>query len=352
MSVKCVVCQKIAEAGKSLRTDCGHWTHTECWRSLQKPKDYDNCPQCLGYVDVSRTVLPEHEPNTDDGVDYVLNPPTITKTSMLRSAATNILKVLSRNNTVDTTNPFSLLSHGPYQMPIDSIIRDHNIGLQHMIKAGVTIDDFLANGYALKDMQMFKDLSGDRGEKRAQQALYALKMTADHLKSYGTSLLPVKTLRDELGVTPEIICSMYGLECPAGGYVLASPASEDWTARDLVDLGFNIDDLMKYGKMHYLEQYVALAPTEQDEADLGVTMTHLKGLPSLEEELRQKELEDQMEHARRQPPLPLNQREQLLPTPASLVVVRNPHKYVSNTCDAEDEKDAIRRRTRHGLRKK
>jgi hypothetical protein len=230
----CVVCRTHVDAGKGIRTDCGHWTHSECWRNLGIAKSYDECPQCLGHVDASAVVLPEHEPTTDDGVDYVMNPPTKTSLSLLRGAASQMMSVLMRNKKVDTANPFSLISQGPYQIPVDCIIRDHNIGLQHMIKAGVTMDDFLTNGYALKDLMLFKDIGGDRGEKRAQQALYALKMTADHLRTYGKSLLPVSTLREKLGVTPAVICSMYGLGCPAGGYVLSSPASDDWSARDVL----------------------------------------------------------------------------------------------------------------------
>lgn len=281
MSVKdktlCVVCNDYVNAGKGLRTDCGHWTHSECWRSIGKQKDFDNCPRCLGYVD--DTTL--DEPVTDDGVDYVMNPPTKNTLSMLRGAASQVLTVLSRKKRTDTANPFFLLSQGPYQMPIKSIIREHHIGLQHMIKAGVTIDDFLNNGYSIDDMLAFKDI-GERGSQRAHQALWALQMTADHMRDYGDSLLSVNTLKEKLGVTPSIICTVFGLEFPPGGHPLRSPFSEDWTARDVVTLGLTMDDLLNHAGMEYQEQYFDLDPTTEDEVALKVQPSHASRLRSLE----------------------------------------------------------------------
>lgn len=359
----CVVCRTYVDAGKGMRTECGHWTHTECLRSLgsEVPKSYDECPQCLGFVDPTAVVLPENEPVTDDGVDYVMNPPTKSSLSMLRGAASQVLSVLTRNKRVDTANPFSLLAQGPYHMPVDCIIRDHNVGLQHMIKAGVTIDDFLSNGYALKDILLFKDIGG-RGEKRAQQALYALKMTADHLRDYGKSLLPVKELREKLGVTPRVICSMYGLQCPPGGYVLSTPASEDWSARDILDLGFNMDDLLDHAKMEYQEQYFALDPTTEDEIDLQVTPEHASRLRSLEAEQEELMIQQQMEEARRNPPV--QQTQELIPTPAYMVErvprthgggvsLRNVYIPDAVPYDVDDDDEAYyKRRTRHGLKPK
>lgn len=271
---QCVVCHTHADAGKSLRVECGHRTHTACLAKINVPINYTKCPQCLGHVDESVS----REVDTLDGVDYVVNPPTFTNLGALRAAATNVLKVLARSNTVDTANPFSLLCQGPYQMPITSIIRNHDIGLQHMIKAGVTIDDFLDNGYSLEDLKSFKDLSGERGDARAQLALSTLQLTADHMRIYGSTTLPIETLRNDYGVTPEVICSTYGLTCPEGGYVLSSPLSEDWLARDVVALGFKMDDLLDYAKMEYQEQYFALEATAKDEIALGATLAHVSRL--------------------------------------------------------------------------
>ena len=350
----CVVCHLYADSGRAMRTDCGHWTHTECWRSLDKPKDYENCPRCLGYVMAPINGMPENEPVTDDGIDYVMNPPTKTSLSMLRGAAAQILSVLSRNKRTDTANPFSLLAQGPYQMSIESIIGTHGIGLQHMIKAGVTIDDFLTNGYSLKDLQLFKDLTGldGRGQDRAQQALYALKMTADHLRDYGSSLLPIAKMRDELGITPEKICYMYGLGCPPGGFTLSSPASEDWTARDVLELGFTMDDLLDYAGLEYQEQYFALEPTTEDELNLKVVPAHAERLRSLEAEQQETEIERQMAQARitgaeaHQHP-----RERELPTPAYMIRTQTRNHYIPDGefCE-EDELNP--RRTRHGFKSK
>lgn len=325
----CVICKKHADAGKSLRTTCGHWTHTECLRELNKPKDFDKCAQCLGYI---------KELDTGDGIDYVMNPPTIEKVGILRSAAAKALSLLSsRNDLPEGVHPLALLSQGPYQMPITSIIKDHGVGLQHMIKNGVTIDDFVANGYSLDDLRAFKDFSGERGQQRAQHALCALKMTADHLKEYGDSLLPIEDLRNDFGITPQVICSMYELECPEGGYVLASPASEDWTAKDVLALGFTMDDLLEHAKMEYQEQYFALEPTQQQERALKVRSEHADRLKPLEIEKEDEQPEDitTPEADIAQP---------LYPTQSK--PIRFKQLY-----DAPQNNSRIRR-TRHGLRKK
>lgn len=278
---KCVICRKQATAGSSLRTDCGHWTHNQCLQELGAKKDYGQCARCRGLVDEA-VRKPLREPVTNDGKDYVLHPPSASALKSLRSAATSVLQKL--RGVPSAKSAFSLLSQGPYQMPVERIITDYELGLQHMIKQGVTIDDFLQHGYTLDDLMLFQDLSGERGQERARQALCALKMTADHLREYGDTVLPVERLREEYGVTPAIISSRFGLRFPEGGFVLSSPASEDWTAVDVLNLGYSMQDLIEHAGMEYVEQYEELYPSEQDEKELNATLAHLDQLLTMEHE--------------------------------------------------------------------
>ena len=268
---KCVICHTPATISTSMRTTCGHWTHTECRVSLGLEIDYDKCPKCLD-------VLPSHqtlsEPVTDDGIDYVLHPPSMSRLRQLRQ----VITTLARKQPADS--PFSLLSKGPYQMPIESIIRDHHLGLQHMLRAGVTIDDFIKYGYGIEELMKFQDISGERGMERAHQALYALKLTPEHLLEAQLSL-PV--LQEELQVTPAVICSRFGLSFPEGGYILESAQSDNWTAKDVLALGFTMQDLIDHAGMQYIEQYIALEPTAEDERQLQATQTHIDQLSTLHE---------------------------------------------------------------------
>lgn len=270
---KCVICRQQATAGSSLRTTCGHWTHNQCMQELGMERNYQQCAKCLGLL----VNVPIQEPVTPDGRDYVLNPPSLSAMESLRAKAA---AMLGRKTT--QTNAFELLAHGPYQMPVESIIQEHGLGLQHLIRDGVTIDDFLQNGYTLDDLQHFQDLSGERGPARARQALCALKMTADHIRDGD---LPYERLRDEYEIGPREISTLYGLQFPEGGYVLSSPASEEWTAQDVLKMGYSMQDLIDHAGMEYVEQYIELQPTAQDEALLAATQQHIDSLMTLDPEV-------------------------------------------------------------------
>lgn len=242
--------------GDSLQHDeCSHWTHSECLDVLKEEPDFEHCPACLGQVDASVPLLPEIEPRPDD-VDYVVE----TKRPLMWR---NPLKA-------------EILAMLREKVPIDEIIRNYGIGLQHMLQNQIKIEDFLDNGYGLDDLLLFRDM-----QNRPVATLKALGTSIDHMRDY-PELLPWSVLKEKAQIKPQHICQDFQLQCPEGGYVLASPKSEEWTAAHVLDLGLSLSDLCKWANLEYLEQYEALEPTAEEEIRLGTTIQQLERLKRLE----------------------------------------------------------------------
>jgi len=236
---KCSICRKEATPGSSINHDeCRHWSHTECLDSLLGDDiDFDYCPKCTGNVTSA-------EPTPEDGNDYIVNP---------------IL--------VDTSGiGIELLNK---KTPIEKIIAEHDLGLQHLIGQGVVIDDFLSNGYTMDDLLKFNDM-----KSRPQQALYTLGLTPDHILMYADTLLEPSKLKDTFGITPADICSLYGLSY--NGDHLVSAHHDHWVAGEVVKIGLIMEDLMKYAGLSSLEQYLSLEPTPEDEENLKATHKHIQ----------------------------------------------------------------------------
>jgi hypothetical protein len=231
--------------------------------------DFNKCDRCLGKVSDK---VPE--PRTADGRDYVMQPMDETFFARVRR---NIPSVFNRNQTKETsTDPFFLLRQGPVQCPVSWLIDYKRMGLNHFLSQGVTIDDFLDNGYTWDDLKKFEAF-GEPG--KGVQALFALRTTADHFRQYPHAL-PVATLRQEIGLKSGDLCEYFGLHFPPAG-PLTSPKSNDWTAEDCVALGLKMEDLMEFG-MQYVEQYRDLQPTAAIEAQLEPTDAHVNELELLD----------------------------------------------------------------------
>ena len=115
---------------------------------------------------------------------------------------------------------------------------------------------------------------------------------------------------------------------------MTSPFSEDWTARDVVALGFTMDDLLNHAGMEYQEQYFDLQPTTEDEVALKVQPSHASRLRSLEVVMLSKDV------PQREDPFQ-QEREVYIPK-------RDPHF----AGDDDNNPYQVPRRTRHGLKPK
>ena len=271
----CVRCRKSANPAFSIQHDddvCKHWTHVDCGDNRSYDElDFDKCDACLGKIDSSAPLLPEHEPTTKDGRDYIGDPLEQGVFSKLRR---KVPSVFSRDQTKKTSlDPFYLLRMGPLECPVDWIMREKNLGLQHMLSQGVTIDDFVNNGYDWDQLKLFKDLSvPGKGKERRILTLQALKVTPEHFRTFPTAL-PVQAME----LTGQDLKNYFDLQFPQDGPMLTSPASDDWRAADVVRMGLKMGDLVDMG-MCYLEHYMNLEPNEQEERALDANITQIQTL--------------------------------------------------------------------------
>lgn len=276
METSCVLCRGKASIRDSIQHGCGHYAHTLCLHKTGREIDYGRCDSCHGHVDLSQPLLPEVEPVPEDGRDYILDPLTDSEFHSARKK----------------DGVFLRLRKGPLQCPIDMLIRE-GYGLQHMLKEGTTIDDYLQNGYGWNDLTMYQDLDLPDSKARGRQALFALGMRADHLLDYKQAL-PIDLVRTELEIEPRHLSELYDLTCPEGCIRLSTSATDDITAKDALYLGYSMDDLIRHAGMEYLEQYLALEPTNEDERALQATKQHVTSLKRLDEPER---IEDVTRHS-------------------------------------------------------
>lgn len=255
----CPSCRKTVQAGiLGMRLDCGHWVHTNCLP--KKDPDFDKCVACKGEVDLSTPLVDINEPLSFNGHDYVQNPVDRPSSSWFGQKK---------------GDPFHWLAE---KKPLEWIIQEKGFNLQRMLHAGVTMDDFVNNGYRWKDLKTFRDFADQNNTVRGREALFALKTNAEHFRDYlGTEVI------QELGITGRHLVEMYGFMFPDGDIslrVVGGKNDRQWKAGELVSLGMKMSDLFGAG-LDYIEQYADLEPTDQDEDALGVTDKDVEELKSL-----------------------------------------------------------------------
>ena len=202
MEAACPVCRDVIEVGVSIQHECGHWSHALCLD--ENAPDFTKCASCKGEVDLSAPLLPEIEPGATDGHDYIAQP--------IQSITNRVKRRIMRSDGVIK----GLLSGGPRQMPVDKLIREHEYGLQRCLQDGVTIDDFLSNGYTWSDLSLFQDLNGSKGVRRVQDALVALRCNAQHFRDYDHAL-PFAEVKEAAAVDAPALMERFGLYFPQNG---------------------------------------------------------------------------------------------------------------------------------------
>ncbi len=292
MDNNCSICGKFADVALSVDHDvCGHRSHADCLGG--EDYNFDYCQLCLNGKDappgaaasaaaVRMAVHGTAEPRTTDGVNYILNPGRKQAPSTMLKVAAWVPGLATRvAETIENTrNPEFLLRH---RVPILDIMRNNHFGLEHFLKAGVTMQDFLTNCYTWDDLLLFEDISGRKGAKLPLKAItFGLQANANHFRTYADAF-PYQRVRAHTQFAPHELGELFGLFFPEDGAPLQCEGNMDWNARDCVELGLTMDDLRAMG-LEYAEQYDMLLDglTARDAREatqaLGVTKEHLAEL--------------------------------------------------------------------------
>lgn len=294
----CSFCQANADDDLSIiHRVCGARTHVECLPQ-GKPVNYKLCSQCTGeYVPLANVASMDttpssggREPFPPDGVDYVLNPGiwTVEAPSALKSIAGLFVgaKAAPQEENVRTSqDPHFLIRN---RVPIRDVLRYNKLGLQHFLKAGVTMSELLANGYTWNDLLLFEDV-GRKGPTRAAQTLsIGLRTTANHFRDYPDAL-PFAKVKEHAKLQPYDLCRQFGLGFPSDSFSadrLQCDGDTNWTAWDCVRLGLKMDDLQRAGLV-LLQQYqdlmIGLSAADATAAEdaLGATQEQVDALPDV-----------------------------------------------------------------------
>jgi len=294
----CPLCRNPTNPSLSVNhRKCGHSTCVDCFPKHQLEISYKFCPECLGQV--AAPVVEEPVPH--DGIDYVKNPGN--KPSVARGVLSSVTSLVKRTEKKSLTPGYDLLVK---RVPLATMMdKPYCMGLQHLLKEGVDIRDFLDNGYTWADLKGYADFN--RGYDRACETLMALDVRATDLRD-SPGALPAAQLRADLGLKSADFCLVFGLAFPEMGS-LACDGDKEWTAQHCVNFGLTIEDLADFGSgMQFLEQYEDLlvgipkAAAEEAQKKLGVTKNFLLGLRDLtaeEEAARQKAEEEEEEERQR-----------------------------------------------------
>jgi hypothetical protein len=183
-------------------------------------------------------------------------------------------------------DPLDLLNH---KVPITDVMRKHQLGLDHFLRAGITLEDFLKNGYMWhQDLLQFEDLSGRKGQRRAMQALtIGMRANATHFRDYPEAF-PYADVMKHVGLSQADVCRTFGLVFPEDG-PLECYGDQRWTAKDCVALGLCMDDLVDAAGLRYKQQYEdlmhGLSRREASAAEkaLETRIEHVQALVDLEE---------------------------------------------------------------------
>lgn len=263
----CVVCRKPVNLGDSIRHNCTHRTHSNCITDVNSI-NFEKCAACAGQVNLNAPLLPVEEPGSSSGIDYVEQPAPLVSGGITSVLFSN--PILKRKAEI-----VKLLQK---RIPIDCLMREHNIGLQTLLECNINIDTMLQCGYTWEtDLKLFKDLDMKRSTiDRVQRALIAFGVDARHL-------LAIPSLNNDKIFSPKDQANMLQLHFPQDGNPLqchnGKRAPIQWTCDDLLQLGWKADDLF-YAGLQFREQYEDLQPTENSAAALHMTSGHFSKLQS------------------------------------------------------------------------
>lgn len=297
----CSFCGEFADDDLSItHRHCGARTHADCLPA-GKPVNYKLCSICTGEAVAlnevaSLDVTPPagagagggREPFPPDGVDYVLQPGS--KRKQDGGAWKMVAGLFSRSRAAAAVEDVKTSQDGEFllknRVSVRDMLRFNKLGLQHLLKVGVDMTDFLSNGYTWNDLLLYEDV-GRKGATRAKQALIALRCTANHFRDYPDAL-PYKRVAEHAQLQPYDLGTHFGLEFPAAPAPgpLQCVGDENWTARDCVRMGLKMDDLMDFGLVG-LQQYedlmVGLSKPDAvaAERELQVTPKHIELLIDL-----------------------------------------------------------------------
>lgn len=271
---RCSVCGEDASASDSYQhRECLHSTHTDCL-DLSKA-NYAHCTRCLGGDAADAPAQVISEPKPTDGVDYVLYPGERAAGPSLVGSLLGKLRGGGAQGGAVAPSPLDLLAN---HVPVETLMSKHKVGMQHILKCGGDIMDFLGNGYTWSDLLKFEDV-GKRGPERAAQTLQALSTNASHFRVYRDQL-PWAKIREHAQLENVDLGDRFGLAFPPNGGPLQCLGDEDWNAATLAKLGVSMDDLFAMG-LGSIDQYQHLmrglndARAAQMEKTLGVTEEHI-----------------------------------------------------------------------------
>lgn len=250
---ECPVCFKSVSKGLSITHEvCGHMTHGHCMD--QTNPDFDRCVNCQSGSTLQVSNAPS-SPRSFQGRDYIGDP-------MMDSAGilASLSGMLKRNPAKELLAKGKSLKHLKAQ---------HDAHLQYMLHHGVTIDDYLKNGYTYADLERcYSDLT-----TRRKDTLFALGCNADHFR-----LDQVPIGKD---ISGSDMIEYFGLHFPPGCQPLVaygSSVEKPWTMKDLIKLGLRAKDLRSAG-LEYFEQYQNLFPQDREEEIMGITDEFVEELP-------------------------------------------------------------------------
>lgn len=334
----CAVCGGAADPAYSLQHRlCGHSTHADCLPRGEGAKpNFKFCNACDAEAsgDANASVGTS-EPHTNDGIEYWRNPgaPPVAASSAsgLLSAVFSPFKrapvAAGAANIKAKETPLELLKR---RLPLRQIMQLHGYGLDHMLRLGVTMDDFLANGYKWSDLCEFEYISKD-GPFRCLETLHrGLGLTANHLRD-NPDRLPIAAIKAQTDMPTSDFAKRFGLEFAPNG-PLQCNGDDNWNALHCVALGLTMEDLIDFG-LYRIEQYRDLMrgltskERARAERELGVTAEHL-------ESLQEAEPLEASEPIQEEPPSPIPS-----PPRAKKLPQRKPARVVEIEEEVEDEEE-------------
>ena len=298
--MSCSVCNATAELAYSIQhRGCKHYTHSDCFPPGQKP-NFILCANCDGAPPDGRS-RKVAEPHTHDNIEYWRNPGKRNEngsTSFVSGVFSRVKGAVVATPTAPET-PFQLLKR---HVPVAQIMSQHGYGLDHILRDGLDIEDFMANGYDWDDLCAFEYVAG-MGPFRCLETLHnGLGLTANHLRD-NPDRLPVDAILAATKMPTSDWNKRLGLTFEENG-PLHCYGDNNWNAMHCVALGLTMDDLIDFG-LWRIEQYEDLlkgltrSERAKAERDLGVTAEHIatlrEAVPVAQEEVEDEEEEEEQE---------------------------------------------------------
>lgn len=227
---------------------CRHWTHTVCAGEDIDLKQCGNCNgtyelqdevDALNIVGATKSKKAGPQPRPLDGIDYVKQPGVKSK---------SLIASIWGGGSKKEVDPVALVQA---RTPVEDMLWKHKVGLQHLLKAGINIDDLISAGYNWSDLVKFEDIAC--GGKRAKETLaFGLRVNANHFID-NPHALPFEEIKQHVGISTGDLKREFGVSCPEEGPLQC--ANQVWTARDCMALGLKAGDIIKGFGMRYIHQY-------------------------------------------------------------------------------------------------